>query len=253
MEEPKVKSLAKAMHILEAFTVGEPELGITQLSEKLDMNKSNVHNMISTFQQLGYVNRLSNGKYCLGLKMLEYAYIINQHLGYPKAVYDILLDIAEATDEIVYFGLPRGMDVLYLYVVHPRSKLGALPYRNMLGEISPLYCTGIGKAMLAFFPQEEWRERIPERPRVYTNRTVTDIDRIFEDLERIRRRGYSLDNCEREYNVRCVGVPVFNSHGNLVAGISTSGPEVTMTDQKLRDCAKILQDAALRMRERIYN
>lgn len=250
---PKVKSLAKSLRILECFSVQQPELGITQISEMLGINKSNVHNIVSTFEQFGYIEHLPNGKYCLGLKMLEYSFIINQHLGYPKAVYDILDDIAKQTDEIVYFGLPRETNVLYLYVVHPRSKIGILPYRDILGEKAPMYCTGIGKAMLAFFPEDDWPARIPKKRNAFTANTMLEYDRIFDDLRRTRHRGYAIDNSERDPGVRCVGVPVFNTHGQLVAGVSTSGPSSTMTDEKLHNCARILQEASLRMRERIYN
>ena len=75
---------------------------------------------------------------------------------------------------------------------------------------------------------------------------------ILDELERTRKRGYAIDNSERDPNVRCVGVPVYNAKGKLVAGISTSGPAVTMTDEKLLECAGILQNASLKMRDRIY-
>lgn len=251
-KEPKVKSLAKSLTILSCFTIQEPVLGVTELAQRMGVTKSNIHNILSTFTSMGYLDRLPDGRYTLGLKILEYAFIINQHLGYPNAVYDILVDTAGRTGEIVYFGLPYGTKVLYLYVAHPADRLGVLPYRDILGETSPLYCTGIGKAILAHMPQSEWRARIPqERPRFQPN-TITDLEAIQEELRRTRKRGYAIDNSERDPNVRCVGVPVYNCKGELVAGISTSGPSVTMTDEKLLECAGILQNAALKMRERIY-
>ena len=209
--DPKVKSLAKAMHVLECFSTREPELGITELAERMGVTKSNVHNIVSTFQQLGYIDKLPNGKYTLGLKMLEYAFIINQHLGYPKAVYDILMETAALTDEIVYFGLPYGTDVLYLYVAHPVARMNELPYREILGEKAPLCATGIGKAILAHLPEEEWRSRIPDQPVRFMPNTLTDPEAIIEELRRTKRRGYAIDDMEREPNVRCVGVPVYNS------------------------------------------
>ena len=219
--EPKVKSLAKSLKILSCFTIQEPVLGVTELAERIGVTKSNIHNILSTFTSMGYLDRLPDGRYTLGLKILEYAFIINQNLGYPNAVYDILVDTAGKTNEIVYFGLPYGTNVLYLYVAHPANRMGVLPYRDILGETSPFY-------------------------------TITDLDAIVEELRRTRRRGYAIDNSERDPNVRCVGVPVYNSAGKLVAGVSTSGPAITMTDEKLMECAGILQNAALRMRERIY-
>ncbi|MFR1050528.1 MAG: IclR family transcriptional regulator [Lachnospirales bacterium] len=251
--DPKVKSLAKAMRILECFSVREPELGVTELAERMGVTKSNVHNILSTFQQLGYLTKMPNGKYALGLKMLEYAFIINQHLGYPKAVYDILYDTAALTDEIVYFGLPYGTEVLYLYVAHPKARMNDFPYREILGERAPLCATGIGRAILAHLPEGEWRARLPEQFVRYTPNTMTDPEEILEELARTRRRGYAIDNMEREPGLRCVGVPVYNAAGQLVAGISTSGPAHVMTDAKLIECANILHSAALKMRERIYH
>lgn len=252
VENAKVRSLAKALTLLECFSVHEPELGITQIAERLGMNKSNVHSMMSTFQQGGYVERLPNGKYALGLKLLEFSYIINQRLGYPKAVYDLLVDLATKTGEIVYFGLPHGTNVLYLYVAHPIDRMRELPYRDILGEKAPLYCTGLGKAMLSAMDEADWPSHIPEKLTRYTEHTMMDRTLIMEELWKTRRRGYAIDNMERENQVRCVGVPVFSANGQLVAGVSTSGPVDVMTDEKVLLCAKQLTDTALRMKERIY-
>ena len=127
MSEPIVSSLAKALRVLECFTVSEPELGVTEISKKLGIGKSNAHNIISTYCQMGYLQQLPNRKYTLGYKLLEHAFIINQHLGYPHAVYDLLLEAAERTGQVVYFGIPYETDVLYLYVAHPIARMKELP------------------------------------------------------------------------------------------------------------------------------
>jgi DNA-binding IclR family transcriptional regulator len=251
-QEAKVKSLAKALKVLSCFTVQEPVLGVTELAERLGVTKSNIHNILSTFHTMGYLDRLPDGRYTLGLKMLEYAFIINQNLGYPNAVYDILVDTAGRVGEIVYFGVPYGTKVLYLYVAHPANRMHVLPSRDMLGETAPFYCTGIGKAILAHLPEEEWPDRLDKERVRYQPNTIVDQEAILEDLRCTRRRGYAIDNAERDPNVRCVGVPVYSSTGKLVAGVSASGPTASMTDGKLLECANILQTAALQMRERIY-
>lgn len=251
-KDPKVKSLAKALEVLSCFTVEKPAWGVTELAERFGVTKSNIHNIISTFVDTGYVKRLPDGRYTLGLKMLEFAFIINQNLGYPHAVYDILMDVSQQTGEIVYFGIPYGTKVLYLYVAHPSDRMSVRPYREILGETAYFYCTGIGKAMLAAMPEAEWPQRIGETRPKYQPNTITDPEAIYAELRQTRSRGYAIDNSERDPNVRCVGVPVYNKSGQLIAGISASGPSVTMTDKKLFECAGILQNAALKMRERIY-
>lgn len=250
---PRVKSLAKALSLLECFSVQEPELGASELAERMGITKSNAHNIISTFQQLGYIKRQSNGKYSLGLKMLRYAYIINQNLGYPRAVYDILTETASRTNQVVYFGVPYETNVLYLYVAHPLSRLAELPYRAITGEIAPLYSTGIGKAILAHLPETEWEQRLPQELVKRTPHTRTDREEIIEELRNTRNRGYSIDNGENELGIRCVGVPVYSNTGQLVGGMSTSGPEHVMTDDMLMECAAYLRSAAARMKDRIYH
>ena len=155
-QAPKVKSLAKALNVLSCFTTQHPVWGISDLAERIGVTKSNIHNIVSTFCDMGYLERTPDGRYTLGLKMLEFAFIINQNLGYPNAVYDIMVETAGQTDEIVYFGLPYGESVLYLYVAHPTNRIGVLPYRDILGETAPMYCTSLGKAMLSAMPEEEW-------------------------------------------------------------------------------------------------
>ena len=105
---------------------------------------------------------------------------------------------------------------------------------------------------MVFFIQE-WLSRIPEKPVQFQPNTITDREAILEELRLTRRRGYSTDNCEMDPNVRCVGVPVYNAAGKLVGGLSTSGPESTMSDEKMLECVHILWDAVARMRERIYH
>ena len=234
----KVKSLAKAMRVLECFSVKEPELGVTQLAD--------------TLREMGYLEQKNNSKYCLGIKMLEYSFIVNEHLGYPRAVYDILQEISQQSGEIVYFGIPKQDKVLYLYVIHPRSRLQVMPYREILGETAPMYCTGIGKAMLSNLPQSEWPDRITKNRIKYTTETITDYDAIIEDLVRCRKRGYAIDDGAREPGMRCVGMPVFDFHNRLVAGVSISGPMNILTYQQIPNYVHILQDATFKMRERLY-
>lgn len=251
-EELKVKSLAKALKILECFSVDELELGITDISKKLGLNKSNVHNIVSTFVGMGYLQPCPNGKYTLGLKLLEFAFIINKHLGFQNAIYDVIFDLSNKVDEIVHFGIPWNTNVLYLHVIHPVSKLTTIAYRNTTGLIAPLYATGIGRAILAEYPEESWPLYIPDNRIMYTEKSLIDIPDILEELAKTKKRGFSIDDKEKDHGVRCVGMPVYNQAGKLTAGISISGSETTMTDDKLLMCAEELSKAVALIKERLY-
>ena len=84
-ENAKVSSLVKAMKVLECFSIKNPELGVTEISKQLNMQKSTVHNILATFQALGYLTQNNvTGKYSLGVRLLQFSYIINNQMGYQK-------------------------------------------------------------------------------------------------------------------------------------------------------------------------
>ena len=247
-----IKSVEKALSLLECFSIQEPELGISDMAKKMGVPKSSAHSLVATFCEAGYLKRTSSGRYSLDIKILRFAYIVNQNLGYPRAVYDILMETANKTKQVVYFGVPYEQSVLYLYVAHPMDRMEELPYREITGEIAPLYSTGIGKAILAHLPPEEWNRRMPAILTARTPKTITDRADMVAELKAIRDRGFSIDNQENERGIRCVGVPVYSATGQLVAGISTSGPVERMTEKTMRECLTQLRVAATKMKDRIY-
>ena len=221
-EEYKVKSLAKAMRVLECFTVQEPELGISDIARKLSLQKSTVHNILSTFEKMGYVAKnVQTEKYSLGLKMLSFGYVINSHMDLRRIFMPYMHQIAAEVNEVCYLGIPYGSVVLYLEAAYPQYSSSA---RSISGETAPMYCTGLGKVMLAYMPENE-REAILQQPRSkYTDYTITDLNVLRDNLEEVRANGFSTDNMEHEYGIRCVAVPVFGADGRLVASVSVSGP-----------------------------
>jgi len=251
-DEVKVKSLEKAMKVLECFTNQAPELGITQISEMLGLNKSNVHNIISTFERLGYIERNANtGKYFLGLKILEYTYVINEHLGYISRLYQIFRSICDKTNQVVFFAVPKQESIIYLTAVYPEQSMNDYPVRLITGEKAPMYCTAIGKAVLAYMEPEDAEPCIVGPKTRFTDHTIVDTDGLRRELALTRKRGYSIDNKEHELEVKCVGVPVFNASGELIAGVSVSGASITFTQEKIEQFSVVLKEAAYQMRERL--
>lgn len=221
-QEYSVKSLARAMKVLECFSVQQPELGVTEIAKMLGMQKSTICNILSTFQKCGYVvQNTQTNKYHLGTKILHLSYIVNHHLGLRDIFLPYLHRIAEETREVCYFGILNNNEVLYIEAVYPSSNQQT---RNILGERAPLYCTGLGKAMLAFMPPEEAEKIITGELKSYTNFTLCDPVLLRSDLEEIRMTGYAVDNMEHEFGVRCVAVPVFGASGKVTAAVSVSGP-----------------------------
>ena len=233
-KEFTVKSLAKAIHVLECFSLQEPELGVTEISRKLGMLKTTVFNILNTFEQLGYiVQNPKTGKYYLGTKVLSLSYIVNNHMGLRERFLPYLEQIAAACGEVCYFGVPEGHEVLYIESIYPP---GQARLRNLLGERAPMHCTGLGKAMLAYMPQTD----IPLPS--FTPQTICDPNILQKALADIRERGYAIDNMEHEVGIKCVAVPVFGTDGRVIAAVSVSGPSMRFDDRTIEAHAKTMID-----------
>ena len=153
--------------------------------------------------------------------MLSFGYVINSHMDLRRIFMPYMHQIAAEVNEVCYLGIPYGSVVLYLEAAYPQYSSSA---RSISGETAPMYCTGLGKVMLAYMPEKE-REAILQQPRSkYTDYTITDINVLRDNLEEVRANGFSTDNMEHEFGIRCVAVPVFGADGRLVASVSVSGP-----------------------------
>lgn len=239
MEEFKVKSLAKAVKLLECFSMERPELGIKELSEMLDIQKSTAHNIADTFKKLGYLSQNpETNKYFLGLGLLKFSYTINNHLGFRNFFLPFMEKISGQTNEVVFLGIPHGGEVLYLECYFPT---GSRATRNILGERAHMHCTGLGKAMLAFLPEQEQNKYATARLKKFTERTITTAPLLLEELAQIRNRGYAIDNMEHEHGVTCVAIPVFSAGNQIVAALSTSAPSLRLDDESITRVAEIMR------------
>lgn len=237
-DDSQVKSLARAMQVLECFSVEQPELGPSEIAKMLGMQKSTVYNILSTFHKCGYlVQNPKTSKYYLGLKVLHLGYIVNSHHGMRDIFLPYLTRIAQETREMCYFGILNDMEVLYIESTYPSTQQQT---RNILGERAPLYCTGLGKAMLAFLPEAQAEQIITGPLKAYTGCTITDPQVLRNNLEEIRQNGYAMDNMEHEYGIRCVAVPVFGTSGQVIAAVSVSGPSPRFDPETIVKDAKII-------------
>ncbi|MDF2717996.1 MAG: IclR family transcriptional regulator, partial [Paenibacillus sp.] len=184
-----------------------------------------------------------NEKYRLGVKILELGNVISSNMNIRRTMLPYMQELADYTNETVYLGMPNESEVIYLDSSSPKNQLST---RSMLGVKAPLYCTGIGKAMLAFLPAEVTNAVCAKGLKKYTDQTISEPEALLAELAAIRSRGYSIDNMEHEFGIKCVGMPILNKKkqvvaGNkkkqVVAGISVSGPSLRFDDDKIRDYA----------------
>ena len=248
--EVKVKSLQKALEILNCFTK-KSSLGVTEISEQLDLNKSNVHNILSTFKAMGYLDQDDeSGRYKLGLSVYSLCYSLGQNLSIGSVAAPYLQELADMAGERVYLAIPHEQEILYVTSAYPKTSIDLM--RPIMGEHAQMHCTGLGKAMLAYLPEEKQRAYAARKLEAYTDYTITDGDALMKELRETRQRGYAIDNMEHEFGVKCVAVPVLGRNGQVVAGVSITGPSLRFYDERIQSLAKELQNKIRELQNILY-
>jgi len=238
-----MKSLEKAIQVLEALGKKENESGVTELSREMSLPKSAIHQILATFKSAGFVDQNpENKKYHLGLRIFELGNIVQSQLELTKIAHPYLYDLSRATNETTYLVVLEKGRIVYIDCVESTARLRSHP---VFGEIVPLHCTGVGKAIMAFLPEKEIDEIIQkEGLEKFTNNTITDSQVLKEELKKIRNRGYATDNIEHEEGIRCVGAPIRNHRGQVFAAISVSGPAQRFNKARIKKMSKLVLEVA---------
>ena len=232
--QPAVQSLERAFRLIELLSHNPDGMPLMELSCTSGLHKSTVHRLLASLSQLGYVKKdESSGRYRLTLKLFELSGRVVDSidvLGLAKAP---LEQLRNATQEAVHLVIREGIEIVYIHKVESRS--GSIRMFSRLGMRRPLYCTAVGKSILATMPDDEVTQ-IWNRSDIhaYTEHTITDLSRLFRELDQIRQCGYAFDNEGNELGVRCIGAAVRDYTGRGKAAISVSAPLARMTDERVR-------------------
>jgi len=226
-----INSVLKAIKILNLFNTAEPRLSLAEISRRLGMPKSTAHNLVTTLLSAGYIEKVDGDEYALGTAPLSLTQNIRVCVEVRDPAAPLLRNLADSTRESVYLTVREQDTALYIYAIESPRRLMA---RSAVGEYSPLHCTSVGKAILAFLPEEEVNDIISrEGLPAFTANTITDPNSLKEELIETRMRGYSVDRAEHELNTYCIGAPIFSRNGEVIGSCSISGTDPEITKSKL--------------------
>jgi len=244
-----VNTVLKTIQILDSL-VTSPNQGVSDIARNLGMPKSSVFGILETLTSTDVLERnAENGKFHLGAKLIEWGNRAQVDLDICRIARPFLQGLNARFDETVHLTVLDRDEVLYLDCVESRRRLRTY---SVIGVRAPLYCTSVGKAILAYQDDDEIRRIARIKGMApFTVHTITDVDALLAEVAVIRRQGYAVDNMEHEDHLRCIGAPIWNAEGKVGASLSLSGPAERNTPQRIEEMAPFVVEACLEISRRL--
>lgn len=239
--------LFQAMELL----AKNPPMGLMELSNNLDLNKSTMHRILNSLIFMGYAKQeMPSGKYTLTQKICELSNQFSHQTDTLSLVRPILEELAHLSRETIHFVEIEKNSVTYLDIIESPRNL--VPSTDKVGDSIPLYCTGVGKALLAGMPDDiiknMWQNGDLES---YTPNTIVNYFDFLEEIERIRKNGYALDLEEYETGVRCVAVSLQTTTKYPKYALSISAPTRRMDKWRISEFSNYILEAQEKLKQEL--
>ncbi len=222
-EGRQLKTVTTSLRILTALS-DLNGAGVTELADHLDLSKAAVHSHLSTLRKNRLVSK-EDGQYELGLRFVTLGEYVKHRSRLYTAGKDPVDELAEETGEYAHLMAEEHGRGIHLYKARAAGAVAKEYHRLNLERPDHLHYSSIGKAILAYLPEERVRAIIdeyglPQR----TENTITKRSELFEALATVRDRGYAINDEEEIVGLRAVGAPVRQSDGRVIGAVSVSGP-----------------------------
>lgn len=246
-----VKALVKALRILECLAEDEQTtFTLTELSRRLHLHVSTVHRLIVNLLRQGFVEvDPGTGGYRLGFRMLRMGLRVLDRLDYRRVAQPLLRELNLRTQETVHLAILQGDHAISIEKFGSPQPVGLDP---RLGRLMPLYCTGVGKTLLANQTEEVLDQILRNLPLDrHTAQTITALPQLRKELGKIREQGYAFDLEEAVVGLRCVAAPLLDHRGCVVAAFSVAGPSTRMTTERMQELAQMVVETSREISHRL--
>ncbi|MFF8289590.1 IclR family transcriptional regulator [Streptomyces sp. NPDC016309] len=249
-----VPAVTRALDILELFLQGDGTLSAPEVTRRLRLPRTTVHELLTTLAARSYLVPVPEqpGRYRLGVRTYQLGSRYAEQLDLAAEGRQVAQEVAETCDETVHLAILEDTDVIYIAKV---DSTHAVRMVSATGRRLPAHCTSVGKMLLASLPHAELEARLDGRDLVaMTPASVTDPDALRAELAAVRERGMATEHRESNPDVSCVAAPVRDGSGRVVAALSISVPVIRWTEQREAElaalAAKGAEDLSLRLGHR---
>lgn len=241
-----LKTVDNALEILEYFKK-EPSWGVRELAKEMGMSTTVIHRLLSTLEKHGYaVQDSTSRKYELGIKFLEFSILVQDKLKFQDLVYPCMEQLAHETGETIFLTMLDGLKGLSIAIAEsPQSIMFAVK----VGTHKSLHAAASNLIILAFLPEEKQNQILSGTLERFTENTMTDPERLRENLKIIKQQGYCCTYGETTPDAVGIGVPLFDCHNHLIGSLNVAGPKYRIPEEKV---AEILE-LTFKKRESIHD
>ena len=238
-----VSSVDRALTFLETLAKSNRGMTLADIARKLRLPKSSAHCILLTLERRGYIYRIpSTHRYLFGMRLFNLAQEAIGRIELRTRASQPLRRLLEKTRLTVHMAIYEDGEAVLVEKLEPPT---AVKTASHIGRRLDLHCTGVGKALLAYLPEDEInRLRTSRIWARHNENTIVFSRKLQAELEHIRKVGYSFDNEEDEIGFRCVGAPIFENDHAVIAAISVAGTTGQITGTTLDALARTVKDTA---------
>ena len=238
----RVQVLERALGILDELAL-QDQLAPGEIASRLSLHKSTAHRLLAVLEKSGYVERsAANGKYSLGMKLIELGTRASSRLDLCELAGPVLDRLMERTGETAHIGILSQGAVIS---IADSESYKTLRTPSTVGRRNPAHCSSQGKVLMAGLSSTELRAFIGANAlKKFTRRTISTLAALQREVAQVRQQGYAIDDQEFEEGLKCVGAPIRDRFGSVVAAISVAGPAMRLSEARMPDLIGVVVDAA---------
>jgi IclR family pca regulon transcriptional regulator len=217
-----INSLSKGLAVLQAFGEADHPLTLSEIATALRANNTTATRLCYTLTELGFIQRDGQRRYHLTPKVLTLGHSYISGLAWYEVAQYYLEKLFREVQETVSLSILEGSEIIYVLRIRKRKYL---PFDIQIGTKLPVYCTAMGKVLMAMGPPQKTQSILKTLEfKSLTARTITRLDKFLEELDRVRKKGYGINDEELSIGNRSVAAPILDEHGYAVASIHIALP-----------------------------
>jgi DNA-binding IclR family transcriptional regulator len=247
--DSSVHVVDRVFSLLEYLSLEPEPKGPTEIAAATRLHKSTVHRLLSALYSRGYVERTSEGKYHIGVKLIEIASNHIDNLELQTEARPLLNELRETLGLVVHLGILDHNEVVYVEKLDISRNLRLY---TQIGMRVPAHCSSLGKCLLANLSGDDIDYLLPKQKlERYTPNTITSVQDLKTQLREVRLRGWAFDNGEYIAENRCVAAPLFDYRGEVIAAVSASGPTSLLTKERIPSVVEKLKETTAQISRRL--